>query len=242
MATQSIYKKRADLYDAIYHFKDYAGEAEKVRELLEARDIGAGSRVLEAACGTGKHLQHFESHYDVAGFDLHDGMLAAAQKRLPNTNLFQADMADFRVDKPYDALLCLFSSIGYLTKREQLEKAARCFAAAVRPGGILVVEPFVSPEEFIPGRPILQTYDGDDLKCARACLPKKVDQLAVLEFNWLVMREGQKIVEHFTELHELWLCPPSVLKDAFEKAGFAVSIENDSLVQDRNVLIGSRHF
>ena len=52
---RSLYGSRADLYDLIYHFKDYAAEAARLRELLEG--VAAGAWITEAACGTGKYLE-----------------------------------------------------------------------------------------------------------------------------------------------------------------------------------------
>ena len=50
-----MFSRSAHLYDAIYSFKDYAGEAETLRALVEERAPGARS-LLDVACGTGKHL------------------------------------------------------------------------------------------------------------------------------------------------------------------------------------------
>jgi ubiquinone/menaquinone biosynthesis C-methylase UbiE len=110
-----LYRDRAILYDLIYHWKDYTKEARRVRDLLHAEDIRDGSRVLEAACGTGTYMQHLGEWFDVAGFDLYDEMLTIAREKLPaGTTLFQADMTDFAVERSFDALLCLFSSIVYV--------------------------------------------------------------------------------------------------------------------------------
>jgi len=240
MESQSLYSGHAELYDAIYHFKRYDAEAERIRELLEQHGVGDGSSVLDAACGTGSHLVHLRSWYDVAGFDLNQGMLELARRKLPGVSLVRSDMAALEVERPVDALLCLFSSIGYLLDSERLQSAARCFAAALRPGGVLLVEPFVAPRSFAPGRPMLQTFDGEQLKCARACVPALEGELAILDFHWLVLREGQPAVEHFVERHELWLCPHEVMAETFEQAGFSVAREPRGLMPDRGLLVARR--
>lgn len=240
MENQSLYDRRAALYDAIYHFKRYDAEAERLREMLGQRGVGDGSRVLDVACGTGSHLDQLRRWYDVSGLDLNEGMLAIARQKLPDVSLELGDMADFTVERPRDAVLCLFSSIGYLLTREQLEAAARCFAAALRPGGVLVVEPFIEPEEYVEGRIMLQTHDGEELKCARACVSQLDGEHAVLDFNWLVLRSGQPEVEHFVERHRLWLCPGALIAETLEQAGFAVELEPRGLIPDRNVLVGTR--
>ena len=82
-ATDSMYGDRAQLYDLLYHFKDYAAEAEALRALLVAEGVAEGSAVLEAAVGTGEHLSRLARHFAVSGFDLNAGMLAVARTKMP---------------------------------------------------------------------------------------------------------------------------------------------------------------
>jgi SAM-dependent methyltransferase len=240
MKENLLYTDWAVLYDAIYHSKNYREEASRVRELLGKNGIKDGSRVLEAACGTGSYLVHLDQWYEVAGFDLNEGILDVARRKLPDANLFEADMADFDVEKPFDAVLCLFSSIGYVYPKEQLERAAECFAAALKPGGVLMIEQFVEAKDFVPGLMTLQTYDGEDLKCARACITKNEGEYAVLDFNWLVMRRDLSEVEHVVERHKLWGFSADLLKTILEGAGFSVSIEADGLIPKRPLVVAKR--
>ncbi len=241
MGTPALYTDRAELYDAIYHDKPYEAEAERLHDLLDRRGIFDGASVLEAACGTGSYLYQLQIWYRVAGFDRYEGMLAEARRKVPQVELFAADMAAFEVDRRFDAALCLFSSIGYLLTRERLEAAARCFARALRPGGVLVIEPFLSMNAFVSGRPVMQSFDSPLLKCTRACITKQVGDRAVLDFHWLVLRARQPEVEHFTERHELWLCPPELMTEVLEGAGFSVSRESPGLMKGRELLIAERN-
>ena len=111
---QGLYGDRARYYDAIYHFKPYGKEAERIHELLRTAGVADGARILEAACGTGTYLTHLIAWYDVAGFDLYPQILEIARAKLPNIHLFEGDMVNFEVEEPFDAILCLFSSIGYV--------------------------------------------------------------------------------------------------------------------------------
>ena len=139
----ALYENHADLYDLIYHWKDYAGETERIVELLDGLGVPRGGRVLEAAIGTGGHAVHLRSHYQIDGFDAAAGVVDVARRKLPGARLWRADMRSFAIDEPYDALLSLFSSIGYLLSEADLQSAASAMAAAVRPGGALIVEPWL---------------------------------------------------------------------------------------------------
>ena len=238
-ATDSMYGDRAQLYDLLYHFKDYAAEAEALRALLVAEGVAEGSAVLEAAVGTGEHLSRLARHFEVSGFDLNAGMLAVARTKMPDTNLWQADMSALEVAAPVDALLCLFSSIGYLCKLAQLQAAAACFYAALRPGGLLVIEPWVTAERWRTGLPSLQTYESPELKLARGTVSDREGDISVMDMHWLVIRANQPI-EHFIDRHRVWMCSRELMRGTFEEAGFDMRFEEPGLPKGRGLFIGRR--
>jgi len=235
----TIYATRPELYDAIYAWKDYPAEVVRLAALLGQLGVAPGSRVLEAACGTGGHLAHLQHVYDVTGFDLNPGMAAIAATKVPARRVFTADMTSFTVQAPVDALLCLFSSIGYLPDLAAVRAAAKAFAAAVRPGGALVVEPWLAPSDWANDRPFMTLYDKPELRIARVNTSAQDGEHAVMDMHWLVARKGHA-VEHFVEHHRLWLCPRETMREAFEDAGFTTRFEPDGLLKDRGLFIGQR--
>jgi SAM-dependent methyltransferase len=234
-----MYGERADLYDRIYHWKDYDAEVARIVEILAGEGVGPGARVLDTACGTGEHLRRLSGSFDVTGLDLSDEMIAIARRKAPGVPFLRADLADFLLDPPCDAVLCLFSSIGYLLGEERLRAAAASLAQATRPGGVLVVEPWISPETFRPGHVHLHTYDTDDLKIARAAHSVVRGDRSIVEFHWLVARTGEG-VEHFVEEHECWLCPRERMGEILDAAGFEIRFEEDGLMKDRGLFLGRR--
>ncbi|HJV08627.1 MAG TPA: class I SAM-dependent methyltransferase, partial [Acidimicrobiales bacterium] len=111
------YEQGAEAYDLLHaaRGKDYGEEASALTECIRRRRPGARS-LLDVACGTGLHLAALAAGgWDVEGLDLSEGMLAAAQARLPGVPLRPADMRTFRVDRRFDAVVCLYSAIGYMT-------------------------------------------------------------------------------------------------------------------------------
>jgi daunosaminyl-N,N-dimethyltransferase/N-dimethyltransferase len=239
MQNHGMYGDRAELYDVLYSFKDYAAEAAQIQHRLHDLGVVPGARVLEAACGTGEHLRHLAQTYAVDGFDLADGMLRVARSKLPGAHLFQADMAELTVAEPYDAVLCLFSSIGYVFPQDRLEQTALRFFSAMRPGGVALVEPWLRPEDFVPGRPTIQTGSADGLEVCRAVVGRLKGELSVFDFHWLIARRNATSVEHIVERHQLWLCPHDVLHRSFEGAGFECDFDDKGLT-GRGLLIARR--
>jgi SAM-dependent methyltransferase len=234
-----MYGDHAELYDLIYHHKDYDAEVARLVELLGEEGVGESSRLLDAACGTGEHLRRLANRFDVTGLDLSEAMLAIARGKVPDAPLLRDDLESFRVDHPFDAVLCLFSSIGYLVGEDRLRAASDSFAKAVRPGGVLIVEPWIAPEQFRPGHAFLDTYSSDDVKIARASYSVVRDDISVIQFRWIVTRAGRGI-ESFEESHETWLCSRDRMAAIFEDAGFETRFEPDGLMRERGLFVGRK--
>jgi SAM-dependent methyltransferase len=139
----------AHVYDLIYAAvgKDYAGESHDIHNLVQQRSPQA-STLLDVACGTGGPLAHLQRHYDVVGLDLDPAMLEQARTRLAGIELIEADMRSFRLDRRFDAVTCLFSSICYMTTTGELDAAVANMAYYLNPGGVLIIDGWVLPEEW----------------------------------------------------------------------------------------------
>ena len=224
MDDHGMYGDRARLYDLIYDFKDYAEDAERLHAILAAEGVADGGRFLEVACGTGTYLVEFRRWYEVAGLDQSGAMLAIARQNLPDVELIRGDMSDFEVARAFDAVGCLFSSIGYLRTEAALVGAAASFARALRPGGVLLVQPWIFREDWRDGEPHLMTGGSDDVKVCRANVAASEGDDAILDFHWLVVRRGEG-VEHFTERHRLRFWTREEMDAAFADAGFDVRYE-----------------
>ena len=116
-----MFTKSARFYDAVYSFKDYAAESERIHALIEERSPGA-STLLDVACGTGKHLELLRAWYEVSGLDLDPELVEIAKERLGDVELHEGDMTAFSLGRRFDVVTCLFSSIGYVGTVELLRR------------------------------------------------------------------------------------------------------------------------
>ena len=57
-------------------------------------------------------------------------------------------MVDFDLGKQYDAVTCLFSSIGYTETVERLNRAVKQIARHLLIGGVTVIEPWFTPDQY----------------------------------------------------------------------------------------------
>jgi SAM-dependent methyltransferase len=223
-----MFTKSQRLYDAIYSFKDYKAEAGRLHDLIQAEVPGART-LLDVGCGTGMHLAQLSKYYEVEGLDLDEDMLAIARQRLPQIPLHHADMTDFELDKTFDVVVSLFSSIGYVRSLDNLRRCAGALARHVRPGGLAVVEPWFTPEEWEPGHSALTVVDEEDLKLARMNVAGQSDRDSIIHFHYLVT-EADAEVTHFTEEHILGLFTTDEYLDAMRRAGFQVTHDPEGLM------------
>lgn len=129
-------------------------------------------------------------------------------------------MIEFELGRSYDAVLCLFSSIGYA---KTLENARRTLANCRRHlavGGVVVVEPWFGPGEWHTGSVFMKTAEAEGVKVCRMSHSVVQDGVSVLEFQCLVARaEG---IEHRREFHELGLFTAEEMTRCFAEAGLDV--------------------
>lgn len=231
-----MFTKTARFYDALYTWKDYAGEVARLVDIIDRHAPSAAS-VLDVACGTGKHLELLRDRFEVEGVDLEPELLDVARSRNPGVPLHLADMTTLDLGRTFDVVMCLFSSIGYVRTVEKLERATASLAEHVAPGGLLLIEPWFSPEVFRPeGRIGWTVLDEPDLKIVRADLPREEDGVSIIDFHYLIATHDG--IEYLTEHHELALFTPQQHRDAITAAG--LELEDNEDLSGRGLYVATR--
>jgi ubiquinone/menaquinone biosynthesis C-methylase UbiE len=234
-----MFTHSAQYYDAIYldQGKDYAVEASKVDALIKQHKQAAGNSLLDVACGTGMHLQNLRDKYIVEGLDLDEKMLAVAREKLPGIPFHHASMVDFQLAHTFDAITCLFGSIGYVKTLPRLEQSLANMDRYLKPGGVLIVEPWITPENWTPGKIFAQLVEQPELKITRMSISGRQERLSTVDFHYLVASPSG--IEHFTEQHELGLFTHEEYLDAFNKAGLE-TIHDPVGFNGRGLYVGTK--
>jgi SAM-dependent methyltransferase len=214
-----LFSRSARIYDAIYaSIRDYPREAAELDRLIQERRPGART-LLDVACGTGTHLEHLAG-YEAEGLDLDAEMLAVARERLPETAFHEGDMTSFDLGKRFDAVVCMFSSVGYVRSEEGLRAAIASMTKHLEPGGVLVVEPWLAPDAWRERHVGAVFVDEPELKIARINVAERDGAVSIVEFQYLVGTPDG--VERFSERHELGLFAVEQYLEAFRAAGLEV--------------------
>lgn len=233
-----VLSESADVYDLLYTtVKDYAAESARIAELIRERAPGARS-LLDVACGTGRHARWLaERHgFYVDGLDLQPDFVRIAQRNLPAGRVVQADMTSFDLERHYDAIICLFSAIGYVRTLENVTRTLARFRAHLADGGVVIVEPWFPPGVLQPGRIFATCAEREGLAVCRMGRTEVDGRTSRLHFEYLIGRGG--IIERASETHELGLFTTDEMAGCFRAAGFVP--EHDPVgIDQRGLFIAS---
>lgn len=125
------------IWDASFYDQKHSFVFEFGKGLVSLLDPQPGERILDVGCGTG-HLTYeiAERGAHVTGIDNARTMIETARQTYPTLTFQVADAQDFSFTEPFDAV---FSNAALHWINDQ-ERAVRCIALALKPGGRLVAE------------------------------------------------------------------------------------------------------
>jgi len=232
-----MFWKTARFYDKVYAFKDYEAETQTLLDIIGQDPGSDGKRLLDVACGTGHHLEHLKRHFDVEGMDISSEMVEIASQRNPGIRVFQGDMINFDLGCKFNVITCLFSSIGYVKTLDNVRKAAKCMTNHLVPGGLLIIEPWLTPDNWKSGTVHGMYIDEPELKIARVNTSFVEERMSYFDLHYLIgTPEG---TEHFVERHELGLFETEEIDTILTETGLEVTYDPEGLI-GRGLFIGKR--
>jgi ubiquinone/menaquinone biosynthesis C-methylase UbiE len=229
----------AEYYDALNDWKDYRIESGRLEAI--ARRFGRSGRTswLDVACGTGRHLEHLRRNHRVVGVDVSPEMLRVARRRLPGVRLVRADMRSFALDEQFDIVSCLFSAIGHLTSKQDILRAFANFARHLKPGGVVIVEPWIERSAFRSSFVHLRSHVSPGLSAVRMSFSSRRGNLSAIHFHFLIGRPGQAIRYYEVTDHGLLLSRAELIRLMWD-AGLEPRFLSRGLMPGRGLLLGTK--
>ena len=226
-------------YDKLYasQGKDYRKEAEYLVAVIRSRTKGKQASLLDVACGTGSHLTYLSKYFRVEGVDVSLEFIKTARSQMPKHTFYVGDMRTFRTGKEYSVVTCLFSSIGFMETPTKLLSALRNMVRHVKAGGLLIIEPWFSPNQIVGGKVSMSIVNEDRLKVVRMNTTKVTGNVSSLDFHYLV--GTPKGTEHFVEKHKLGLYSKEQMMQAMTDSGLSV-VHDAKGPTGRGLFIGTK--
>jgi len=146
------------------------GEIDRVLAILRPPE---GARVLDLACGTGRHsIELARRGFSVLGVDIAPDLLEVADKDAAeepgDVSFLEADLRKLDFDEEFDVVLNLNDgAIGYFETEEENHRTFEVIAAALRPGGgnllqlpnVLYAETHLPQKTWIAGSGMVELID-----------------------------------------------------------------------------------
>lgn len=146
-------------------------EIDRVLGMLRPPD---GARILDMACGTGRHsIELALRGFEVVGVDIADDLLDvanedAAHRGVENVSFLEADLRSLEYEEEFDVVLNLNDgAIGYFETDEENLRTFEVISAALRPGGanllqlpnVLYAETHLPQKTWIAGKGMVELID-----------------------------------------------------------------------------------
>jgi len=128
-------------YVALYPHRNEA-EAERAVGLI-ARTIGDRPvrRILDLACGSGRHAKYLGAKWWTSGIDLSEVLLRIARGNHSPARLVRGDIRELPYrDSAFDLVVNLFTSFGYFETDLEHELVIRDLARVIAPHGTFVID------------------------------------------------------------------------------------------------------
>jgi hypothetical protein len=137
---------------------------------------------------------------------------------------------NFELGRTFDVVTCLFGSVGYVQTVDALHSSIASMERHLAPGGVLILEPWLTPDGFDPSHPTrAMIVERPGLAAARLNDSRVEGRLSIMDFHYLVVRPGARM-EHLVETHALGLFTNDEVRGAFEAAGLSAEHDPEGLI------------
>ena len=161
-------------YLKVYKHRDEREALQLVESIISITNIKNKSKILDLACGAGRHSIEFaKKGFLLTAVDLSENLLNNAKVNAQNAEVdidfIRADIRDFYIDDKFDLVLNLFTSFGYFESDEENFKVFKSAYDHLNENGFFIIDYFNKKyleENLIPNSS-LRIEDGEIIQKRR---------------------------------------------------------------------------
>jgi len=202
-------------YLELYPHRDDRDAVALLALIQRVLGVGAPHRILDLACGSGRHARALRAWGWTVGLDLSATLLDVAAAASPGAPYVRADMRALPfADGAFDVVVNLFTSFGYFETDEEHLAVLRGVARVTRPHGWFVLDYLNADYVRATLVPENETVvNGKTIQQRRSITPDGRFVLKTIS----VLPEGHEYVERVR------LFSPDALQSMIRAAGFTVA-------------------
>lgn len=205
-ATEWYVRSFAEDYLWLYAHRSEKEAAGQVRHAIKYLPFKAEQRILDIACGAGRHMLAFaRKKAIVTGVDLSEVLLKKARARFKNAGLkaklYQGDMRQLSIGNNYDGVTLWFTSFGYFPTIADDKKVLTNVSSALKPGGWWLIDlpnPIYLAENLIPHSE--RTARGPNGK-AHIIEDRRISGRKVIKITRVVDKAGERFFQEVVRLY-----------------------------------------
>lgn len=222
-----VFQSYAKYYDIIYSDKDYEEECDFLEEIFKEYSTFKPQTILDLGCGTGGHaIPLARRGYEVTGVDASEVMLCLAREKAAKlevqANFYNMDIRDLKLDEKFDACICMFAVMNYLTSNEDIVRTLRRIREHLKDGSLFVFDFWYGPAvlHVLPEVRVSE-IEWEEKRIIRIAEPKLdiLSNLCNIDYRLIVVEHG-KIVDDVKETHTVRYLFLPELKYFLEESGF----------------------
>jgi SAM-dependent methyltransferase len=221
----TAFERYASYYDLLYSDKDYEAECDLVQHLHQKNSRGKVVTLLDAACGTGGHAVPLSRRgYKITAFDVSPVMLQQARAKTSEVTFHQMDLRTFDIGKEFDACVCMFAAMNYLTRNNDILTALLNVRKHLKRDGLFIFDFWngLAVLRILPETRV-KTVTGDGIKVTRFVQPELDAFNHVCKSHYhLIVTKGETVLEEVQETHEVRYFFPQEIVHYLEEAAFEV--------------------
>lgn len=214
-------------YDLLYSDKDYKKEVDFIEKIFKKYSLEPKA-ILELGCGTAGHAIILSKlGYRITAIDRSMRMLRIAKEKAREKKVsiefIKGDITDCKLEKRFDAVIAMFSVMGYQTTNSLLSSSFKTAHNHLVPGGVFIFDCWYGPA-VLNERPVLKIKEielGNGKKIIRFTKPDLdiLNHTVNVQFKLTRLKKGRIVSETF-ESHLMRYFFSQEIKYFLEVAGF----------------------